>query len=111
ENLEINPDSKARVVLNERTGTVVMGENVRIENVAISHGDLSIEVAAAAGAGGGGGAAAKKGQKEKIGVVGGSSIRDIIKALNALGVAPKDMTAIFQALRAAGALQADLEVL
>lgn len=99
ENLQINPDSKARVVLNERTGTIVIGENVRIDSVAISHGDLSIEVGGA------------KGPKEKVGIIGGSSIRDIVKALNTLGVTPKDLTAIFQALRASGALQADLEVL
>jgi flagellar P-ring protein precursor FlgI len=100
ENLQVNPDSKARVVLNERTGTVVMGEQVRLDSVAISHGELSIEV--------GGGA---KGAKEKVGIVGGATIKDIVKALNTLGVTPKDLTAIFQALRAAGALQADLEVL
>ncbi len=101
ENLEISPDSKARVVLNERTGTVVIGENVRIDNVAISHGDLQIEVAGGA-----------KGKKDRIGLIeGGTTIKDIVKALNAMGVSPKDMTAIFQALRASGALQADLEVL
>lgn len=99
ENLEVNPDSKARVILNERTGTVVIGENVRIENVAIAHGDLAIEVGG------------PKGPKEKVGIVGGSSIKDVVKALNTLGVTPKDLTAIFQALRASGALQADLEVL
>jgi flagellar P-ring protein precursor FlgI len=99
ENLEVNPDSKARVILNERTGTVVIGENVRIDNVAISHGELAIEVSGA------------KGAKEKIGVIQGASIKDIVKALNTLGVTPKDLTAIFQALRASGALQADLEVL
>lgn len=100
ENLEVNPDSKARVVLNERTGTVVIGENVRIDNIAISHGDLSIEVSGSA-----------KGPKDKVGVIQGASIKDIVKALNTLGVTPKDLTAIFQALRAAGALQGDLEVL
>lgn len=99
ENLEVTPDSKARVVLNERTGTVVIGDNVRIENVAISHGDLQIEVSG------------PKGPKEKIGIMSGPSIKDIVKALNTLGASPKDVTAIFQALRASGALQADLEIL
>lgn len=100
ENLEINPDSKARVVLNERTGTLVIGENVRIDSVAIAHGDLQIEVQ-------GGG----KGPKEKVGVFSGPTIKDIVKALNMIGASPKDMSAIFQSLRASGALQADLEVL
>jgi len=106
ENLEITPDSKAKVVLNERTGTVVIGDNVRLDMVAISHGELQIEIGGGGGAGGGRG-----GAKEKVGLMQGASIRDIVKALNTLGVAPKDLTAIFQALRAAGALQADLEVL
>ncbi len=99
ENLEVIPDSKARVVLNERTGTVVIGDNVKIENVAISHGDLQIEVSG------------PKGPKEKVGLMNGPSIKDIVKALNTLGASPKDITAIFQALRASGALQADLEIL
>lgn len=99
ENLDVSPDSKARVVLNERTGTIVIGENVKIDTVAISHGELQIEVSG------------PKGPKEKLGLLGGSTIKDIVKALNTLGVAPKDLTAIFQALRASGALQADLEVL
>lgn len=100
ENLEISPDSKARVVMNERTGTIVIGENVRIDNVAITHGDLQIEVQ-------GGGAK----NKEKVGIISGATIKDIVKALNSLGATPKDVTAIFQALRAAGALQAELEVM
>lgn len=100
ENLQVNPDSRARVVLNEKTGTVVIGENVRIDPVAISHGELTIEV--------GGGA---KGPKERIGVISGANIKEIVKALNTLGAKPQDMTAIFQALRVSGALHAELEVL
>ncbi len=102
EGLEIHPDTKARIVLNERTGTVVIGDAVQVNNVAIAHADLQIEV---------GGGGASKGPKEKIGIVGGPTIKDIIKGLNTLGVSSKDMTAIFQALKAAGALQADLEIL
>lgn len=107
ENIELNPDTKAKVVLNEKTGTVIIGENVRIQNVAISHGDLTIEV--------GGGTQTtgtnKKGAKEKVGVIEGASIKEIVRGLNMLGASPKEMTAIFQSLRAAGALQAELEVL
>lgn len=99
ENLEVTPDSKAKVILNERTGTVVIGENVRIDNIAIAHGDLQIEVAG------------PKGPKERVGIIQGATIKDIVKALNTLGASPRDVTAIFQALRAAGALQAELEVL
>ena len=99
ENLQVNPDSRAKVVLNERTGTVVIGENVRIEPVAISHGELTIEVSG------------PKGPKDRMMIMGGSNIKEIVKALNTLGAKPQDMTAIFQALRASGALQAELEIL
>ncbi len=100
ENLQVNPDSRAKVVLNEKTGTVVIGENVRIDPVAISHGELTIEVGGSA-----------KGPKERIGIISGANIKEIVKALNTLGAKPQDMTAIFQALRVSGALHADLEVL
>ncbi len=99
ENMQVSPDSRAKVVLNEKTGTVVIGDNVRIEPVAISHGELQIEVSG------------PKGPKERVSLLGGSTIKEIVKALNALGAKPADLTAIFQALRASGALQAELEVL
>lgn len=100
ENLSIDPDTRARVVLNEKTGTVVIGESVRIDPVAVSHGELTIEVAGG-----------KKGAKDRVGMVEGSNIKEIVKALNTLGAKPADMTAIFQALKASGALHAELEVL
>lgn len=101
ENIRVNVDTGAKVVLNERTGTVVMGDSIQISNVAIAHGDLAIEV--------GGG---DKKKKDRIGELkGGSSVSDLIKALNALGVQPKDLTAIFQTLKQVGALQADLEIM
>ncbi len=111
ENIRIVTDTKARVVMNERTGTVVMGDKVSISPIAISHGDLSIQV---------------KGQKpERIvelkpgdrkdaakGLVNGTAtVSDLVKLLNTLGVQPKDMTAIFQTIKATGALQAELEFL
>jgi flagellar P-ring protein precursor FlgI len=101
ENMQINVDGKAKVVLNERTGTIVMGERVSLTPVAIAHGDLSIEVK--------GGTA---GQRERlIDLKGAASVSDLVKSLNALGVQPRDLTAIFQTLRETGALQADLEIL
>ncbi len=99
ENIQVNVDQKAKVVLNERSGTVVMGDRVTLLPVAIAHGDLSIEVK----------------DRKKPGRVaelpGTNSVSDLVKALNTLGVAPKDMSAILQALKEAGALQAELEVL
>lgn len=102
ENINVNVDSKARVVLNERTGTVVMGDRIQILPVAISHGDLSIEVKGA-----------QKGQKPDrvMELKSGASVSDLIKALNTLGVQPKDLTAIFQTLKETGALQAELEIM
>jgi flagellar P-ring protein precursor FlgI len=111
ENIRIVTDSKAKVVLNERTGTVVMGDKVSIAPVAISHGDLSIEV--------------KGAQPSRVLEVrpgpradpggglqnGNATVADLVKLLNTLGVAPKDMTAIFQTIKATGALQAELEMI
>jgi flagellar P-ring protein precursor FlgI len=102
ENININIDSTAKVVLNERTGTVVIGEHISISPVAISHGDLAIEIKGA-----------PKGSKPErlFEFKAGASVADLIKALNALGVQSKDLTAIFQSLRELGALQAELEIM
>ncbi len=102
ENIQVNPDSRAKIVLNERTGTVVMGEKIGISSVAISHGDLSIEV----NAGAPGGKTARVGELKKA-----ANVSELVKALNSLGVQPKDLTAIFQTLKEVGALQAELEIM
>jgi flagellar P-ring protein precursor FlgI len=109
ENIQVNTDSQAKVVLNERTGTVVMGERVSISPVAIAHGDLSIEVKDSAAGGQAKAGATRPGHVMEV--KSGASVQDLVKALNALGVAPKDLTAIFQSLRQVGALQADLEIM
>jgi flagellar P-ring protein precursor FlgI len=101
ENININVDSRAKVVLNERTGTVVMGDHITITPVAISHGELSIEVKGAP----------KGSRPDRIAELKGTSVADLVKALNALGVQPRDLTAIFQTLKQLGALQADLEIM
>jgi len=105
EALEVTPDARARVIVNEKTGTVVIGENVRISKVAISHGDLTVKV---------GGAAPKgKGQDaDRVAVLDtGTSVGDLVKAMNSLGVSPKDLITILQNIKAAGALQGELEIL
>ncbi|MBN21899.1 MAG: flagellar biosynthesis protein FlgA [Bdellovibrionaceae bacterium] len=103
ENIELNVDTKAKVVLNERTGTVVMGSTVSISPVAISHGDLSIEV---------GDSKSKNPKTENIlNVEKGANVSDLVKVLNTLGVRPKDLSAIFQTLKKTGALQAELETM
>lgn len=104
ENLTVNTDTRARVVINEKSGTVVAGGKVRIKNVALSHGDLTIQV--------GEGKPAKKGEGKKVlEIQNTTNVSDLTKALNEMGVSPKDLTAIFQSLKAAGALEGDLEVL
>ncbi|OFZ78240.1 MAG: flagellar biosynthesis protein FlgA [Bdellovibrionales bacterium RIFOXYD1_FULL_53_11] len=105
ENLNVNVESRARVVLNERTGTVVMGERVVLSPVVLAHGELSIEVKSE-------GKDKKGGKPQRLIEIGkGTSVADLVKLLNTLGVQPKDLTAIFQSLREAGALQADLEIM
>jgi flagellar P-ring protein precursor FlgI len=98
ENIRVVVDSKAKVVLNERTGTVVMGDRVSITPIAIAHGDLSIQVKGNA-------------KGERLYELKGATVSDLVKLLNTLGVQPKDLTAIFQTIKANGALQAELEML
>jgi flagellar P-ring protein precursor FlgI len=103
ESLDINPDQAARVVVNEKTGTVVIGAGVKVSKVAISHGDLTVKVGGAEGA---------KKDGEKVMVMDESAnVGDIVKAMNKFGVSPKDLITILQSIKAAGALHGDLEIL
>ncbi len=124
EALEVEPDNEARVVINERTGTVVMGENVRLATIAIAHGNLSIVIKESARVSqplpfSAGKTAVtpdtrigvEEEDNQLILVKKGVSIGDVVSALNALGVTPRDLIAIFQSIKAAGALQAKLEVI
>jgi flagellar P-ring protein precursor FlgI len=144
ENLDVPVDSAAVVVMNEKTGTVVMGENVRISTVAVAHGNLSIQIKEekkvsqplpfAPGAPAGGTAPTKKGgvimapggqtvvtpeshvsvaeeKKQLLVVPRGVTIQEVVRALNAIGVSPRDLITIMQAIKAAGALQADLKLI
>jgi flagellar P-ring protein precursor FlgI len=101
--MTVEADVKAMVVLNERTGTVVMGKGVVIEPVAIAHGDLSIRV-------GEKGKGASKDAKGKT-IVQAATVGDLIDSMNALGVKPQDLVGILQAIHAAGALKAELKFL
>lgn len=107
EALEVTPDARARVIVNEKTGTVVIGENVRISKVAISHGDLSVKVGAATSD------SKSKGQGgDRVAVLDtGTNVGDLVKAMNSLGVSPKDLITVLQSIKAAGALQGELEIL
>src|SRR2546426_2705013 len=124
ENMEMTPDQVAKVVLDERTGTVVIGENVRIATVAIAHGNLSIEireepqVSQPAPLSQGktvvtpkSEVKVKEDKNQVILLSQAVTIRDLVRALNSIGVTPRDLVAIFQAIKAAGALQAKLEIM
>jgi len=117
EAIQVNVDNRAKVILNERTGTVVMGEQITISAVAISHGDLTIAVEEPARmlaqAGGPPQAGAQGGtQRNRVAEIPkATKVSDLVKVLNALGVRPKDLTAIFQTLSRLGALQAELEIM
>jgi flagellar P-ring protein precursor FlgI len=124
EGLDIKPDTVAKVVINERTGTVVMGDNVRVSTVAIAHGNLSIQIKESEQVSQplpfsrgttvvtpDSEIAVKEGKAPIHLVKAGISIGELVRALNALGVSPRDLIAIFQAIKAAGALQAELEII
>ena len=123
EELPVEPDSAARVAVNERTGTVVVGGAVRISAAAVTHGDLHVEIGANTivaqpPALSGGSTAvvtqptvsATEETKAMVAIKPTASVDDLVKALNALKVTPRDVIAILQALKEAGALHAVLEV-
>lgn len=122
EELPVRPDVQARVVINERTGTVVMGSSVRIATVAVAHGSLTVEVGAPPlnyadqllpeeNAGAFAWAAAPT-EAAQLAVLGGSNnVQDLVEALNAIGATPRDIIAILQAIKAAGALFGELIII
>jgi len=148
ERLEVVPDTVAKVILNEKTGTIVMGENVRISTVAVAHGNLSIQIKEklnvsqppplspspprqaqpmALPPGGGTGpvivpggstvitpdseVSAKEDNQPMVVLQAGVSLGEVVRALNAIGATSRDLISILQSIKAAGALQADLEIL
>ena len=125
EHIEVVPDMAARIIVNERTGTIVMGDNVRLSTVAVSHGNLNLIVSESASVSQPGpfarrgntvkvaqtDVAAKEDKGNLIVLPMGVSIGDVARALNAIGATPRDLIAIFQAIKAAGALHAELVVL
>jgi flagellar P-ring protein precursor FlgI len=120
----VEPDMAAVVVIEEASGTIVMGANVRISTVAIAQGNLTIRVSEtpevsqpnALGAGTTTTTPRTKievddSHDKKLGILHGNvTLRDLVASLNALGVGPRDMISILQSIKAAGALQAELEV-
>ncbi len=123
ENINVAVDMPAKVIINERTGTVVIGDNVRISPVAIAHGGLTIEITTEYqvsqpppfSAGKTVVVPARKvtAKEEKAHLiqVSGASLGEVVRALNAMGVTSRDLIAILQALKASGALRAELEII
>lgn len=109
QNLEVKPSQMvAKVVINPRTGSVVMNQNVRLDACAVAHGSLSVAVSPPDST-----PPADSGEAPStlFRVNAGVNLADVVKALNALGANPLDLLAILQAMKSAGALRAELEVI
>lgn len=126
EQLRIEPDQSAKVVIDEQSGIIVMGRNVRVSEVAIAQGNLTVtvtespQVSQAQPLAGGGRTVevpntqitADDENRNRLALLqSGIDLRQLVDGLNALGVGPRDMISILQSIKAAGALQAEIEVL
>ena len=128
EGLEVQVDQRARVVVNERTGTVVLGGHVRISTVAVAHGSLTVQIKTklnvsqptAPLVGNAAGQTVvtpevetevKEEEARLLLLEQSVTLSDVVRGLNSVGVTPRDIVAILQALKAAGALQAELEIM
>lgn len=123
ENLEVSPDSKAKVVVDEKTGTVVLGRNVRLSKAAVAHGNLQIVIQENLNVSQPG--AFAPGQtvvtpETELGVVEedrrlmmleGATLQELVDGLNSIGATPRDLISILRTLKSAGALHAELEVI
>ena len=126
EQLRIEPDQLARVIIDEQSGIIVMGENVRISTVAIAQGNLTIRITEAQQVSQPGPFAevgttttaertdvgVTEGGDQRLTVVNeGITLQEMVNGLNALGIGPRDMITILQAVKASGAMQASIEVM
>ena len=126
EQLRVEPDQTAKVIIDEQSGVIVMGENVRISSVAIAQGSLTIRVTEAKQVSQPGPFAevgtttttdrtnveVDEGEERRLTVLKpGVTLQELVNGLNALGIGPRDMITILQAVKASGALQADIEVM
>jgi flagellar P-ring protein precursor FlgI len=126
EQLRVEPDQVARVVIDEQSGVIVMGENVGISTVAVAQGNLTVRITETQQVSqptpfSNTGTTevvdrtnieVDEGEDQRLGIVGGTvELQELVNGLNALGVGPRDMITILQAIKASGALQAEIEVL
>lgn len=126
EQITVEPDAIARVVIDETSGVIVMGENVRIDTVAIAHGNLTIRIAETPQVSQPGAFAPEGAQTTEVDrsnitidesndrrlavMRAGISIQELVSGLNALGIGPRDLITILQTIKTAGALHADIQV-
>jgi flagellar P-ring protein precursor FlgI len=124
EPLPIAMDVEARVAINERTGTVVLGGDVRLGPAAVAHGNLSVRIATQFDVSQPPpfstgettvvpqvGIDVNEGENQLVTLDAGATLGDVVRALNMLGATPRDIIAVMQALRAAGALRAEIVIL
>ena len=126
EQLQVQPDQIAKVIIDEQSGVIVMGENVRISTVAIAQGNLTIRITETQQVSqptpfsntgttetvNRTAVEVEEGEDRKFAVLpNGVTLQELVNGLNALGIGPRDMITILQAVKAAGAMQADIEVL
>ncbi len=124
DNLDVEPDAVGKVIIDERTGTVVVGENVKLSTVAVAHGNLSVQIKEGVTVSQPGPFSmgetvvapdtainVEEGADKLLLIERATTIHDVVKALNAIGVTPRDLIMIFQAIKAAGALHGELEII
>jgi len=124
EKISVVPAQKSKLVINTRTGTIVIGEGVKLSKAAIAHGNLSVVISennqvSQPNALAGGETTKVSNPSIAVSETGGkimmlnesATINDVVKALNSIGATPRDIIAILQALKEAGALYADIELL
>jgi flagellar P-ring protein FlgI len=124
ETLTVEPDRAAKVIINERTGTIVLGKEVRISPVAIMHGTLNVEVQTVSAVSQPlpdsqgttqvvpqDKVSATEQKSRNVVLKQGATVEELVRALAAIGSTPRDVIAILQSLRAAGALEAEIEVI
>lgn len=123
ESLEITPDNVAKVVVDEKTGTIIMGREVRISRVAVAHGNLQVVVqenldVSQPGMFSGGSTAvtpstdiATREEQRRLNIVEGATLQELVDGLNSVGATPRDLISILRAMKSAGALHAHLEVI
>jgi flagellar P-ring protein precursor FlgI len=123
ENLNVSPQTVAKVVVDEKTGTIVLGRDVRVSRVAIAHGSLQIMVQESASASQPGPFsqgqsmampqtdAGMREERRQLNLIEGATLQELVDGLNSIGATPRDLISILKTLKVSGALFADLEVI